>query len=143
MAELQGVMYIYTDTSIHSIQRTGSLSIPFNISPVTDSYGANCLGAVKEYDGRHVVVGSDDVYIFQGHPGNIESIADMRVRHYLYGTVTTLDADNIKIIRNRRYDELWFYTPSITVGDTEVLIWNYRNNTWTKRSQTNILSADI
>ena len=143
MAELQGVMYVYTDTSIHSIQRTGSPNIPFSVSPVTDSYGANCLGAVKEYDGRHVVVGSDDVYIFQGHPGNIQSIADMRVRHYLHGTVTTLDADNIKIIRNRRYDELWFYTPSITVGDTEVLIWNYRNNTWTKRSQTNILSADI
>ena len=82
-------MYVYTDTSIHSIQRTGG-PIPYSVSPVTESYGANCLGAVKEYDGRHIVVGSDDVYIFSGHPGNIQSIADLKVRHYLHGTSTCL-----------------------------------------------------
>jgi hypothetical protein len=142
MAEMQGVMYVYTDTSIHSIQRTGGF-IPYSVSPVTESYGANCLGAVKEYDGRHIVVGSDDVYIFSGHPGNIQSIADLRVRHYLYGTSTTLDPNNIRIIRNRRYDELWFYTPSSNTNNNEVLIWNYRTQAWTKRAQTNIVCADV
>jgi len=142
MAETQGVMYVYTDTSIHSIQRTGGL-IPYSVSPVTENYGANCLGAVKEYDGRHVVVGSDDVYIFSGHPGNIQSIADLKVRHYLHSTSTTLDPDNIKIIRNRRYDELWFYTPSTNANNNEVLIYNYRTQAWTKRSQTNIVCADV
>lgn len=142
MAETQGVMYVYTDTSIHSIQRTGGL-VPYTVSPVTENYGANCLGAVKEYDGRHVVVGSDDIYIFSGHPGNIQSIADLKVRHYLHSTSTTLDPDNIKIIRNRRYDELWFYTPSTNVNNNEVLIYNYRTQAWTKRSQTNIVCADV
>ena len=142
MAEMQGVMYVYTDTSIHSIQRTGG-AIPYSVSPVTESYGANCLGAIKEYDGRHIVVGSDDVYVFSGHPGNIQSIADLKVRHYLYGTSTTLDPDNIKILRNRRYDELWFYTPSTNANNNEVLIWNYRTQAWTKRAQTNIVSADV
>jgi len=142
MAEMQGVMYVYTDTSIHSIQRTGGL-IPYSVSPVTESYGANCLGAVKEYDGRHIVVGSDDIYVFSGHPGNIQSIADLKVRHYLHGTSTTLDPDNIKIIRNRRYDELWFYTPSTNANNNEVLIWNYRTQAWTKRAQTNIVCADV
>jgi len=142
MAEMQGVMYVYTDTSIHSIQRTGGF-IPYSVSPVTESYGANCLGAVKEYDGRHIVVGSDDVYIFSGHPGNIQSIADLRVRHYFYGTSTTLDPNNIRIIRNRRYDELWFYTPSSNSNNNEVLIWNYRTQAWTKRAQTNIVCADV
>ena len=142
MAEMQGVMYVYTDSSIHSIQRSGGL-IPYSVSPVTESYGANCLGAVKEFDGRHIVVGSDDVYAFSGHPGNIESLADLKVRHYLHGTTTTLDPDNIKILRNRRYDELWFYTPSTNANNNEVLIWNYRTQAWTKRAQTNIVSADV
>lgn len=143
MAEMQGVMYVYTDSSIHSIQRTGNVTIPYSVSPVTESYGANCIGAVKEYDGRHIVVGSDDVYVFSGHPGNIQSIADLRVRKYLHGTSTTLNPDNIRIIRNRRYDELWFYTPSTNSNNNEVLIYNYKTQAWTKRSQTNIVCADV
>ena len=143
MAEMQGVMYVYTDSSIHSIQRTGNGTIPYSVSPVTESYGANCIGSVKEYDGRHIVVGSDDVYVFSGHPGNIQSIADLRVRKYLHGTSTTLNPDNIRIIRNRRYDELWFYTPSTNSNNNEVLIYNYKTQAWTKRSQTNIVCADV
>jgi len=50
MAEMQGVMYVYTNSSIHSIQRTGSAGIPYSVSPVTESYGANCVGAVKMVD---------------------------------------------------------------------------------------------
>ncbi len=143
MAELQGVMYVYTNHSIHSIQKTNNNEIPYVVSPVTESYGANCIGAVKEYDGRHIVVGSDDVYMFSGNPGNIQSIADLRVRHYLHGTSTTLNPDDIRIIRNRKYDELWFYTPSSNANNNEVLIWNYRTNAWTKRAQTNIVCADV
>lgn len=143
MAEMQGVMYVYTNSSIHSIQRTGNSGIPYSVSPVTESYGANCIGAVKEFDGRHVVVGSDDVYVFSGHPGNIQSIADLRVRHYLHGTVTTLNPDNIRVIRNRKYDELWFYTPSTNANNNEVLIYNYRTKAWTKRAQTNMVCADV
>ena len=40
MAELQGVLFVYTDTSIHSIQQTGRLDLPIQFDPITDSYGA-------------------------------------------------------------------------------------------------------
>ena len=50
MAELQGVMYVYTTDSIHSIQNTGNALIPFSTGVVTRNYGAETLGAVLEVD---------------------------------------------------------------------------------------------
>src|SRR6056300_166303 len=48
MAELQGRLYIYTNTSIHSLEQTGSQSVPFSISTVTDSHGAQTIEAIQE-----------------------------------------------------------------------------------------------
>ena len=128
MAELQGNLYIYTTDSIHSLQQTGG-NIPFGIRPVTNNYGADNLGSVLEVDGKHIVVGSDDVYVFAGHPGSITSIADSRVRHQDFFNTP---GNAVKILRYSRFDELWFYTPNVA----EMFIWNYRDNTWSRRSQT-------
>ena len=122
MAELQGRLYIYTDTSIHSIQQTGG-PVPFVISVVSDSYGANNIDSVIEMDGRHIVFGSDDVYVFGGHPGSIQSIVEGRVRNYFR------QSTDIRILRFNRWDELWFWSPSASL----IYIWNYRANNWTKR----------
>ena len=127
MAELQGNLYIYTTGSIHSLQQTGG-NIPFGIRPVTNNYGADNLGSVLEVDGKHIVVGSDDIYVFAGHPGSITSIADSRVRHRDFFNSDT----DVKILRYSRFDELWFYSPNVQ----EMFIWNYRDNTWSRREQT-------
>ena len=132
MAELQGVLYVYTDSSIHSIQQTSSPFIPFQISPVTDNYGVNNTDGVLEVDGKHIVYGSNDCYVFGGHPGSISSIADGRVRDFFRDSV------QIKVVRFNKFDELWFWSSSI------IYVWNYRNNVWTKRdlpSGTNSIST--
>ena len=145
MAELQGRMYIYTNNSIHSLEQTGSSSIPFSISTVTDSYGAQTLEAVQEYDGRHFVVGSNDVYVFGGHPGSIQSVADGRVRRYLINNLNKAYEQKLFILKYQAKDELWICYPkgnSTTIN--ECLIWNYRLNNWTiRRMQSTITSGDI
>lgn len=145
MAELQGRLYIYTNTSIHSLEQTGSTSIPFSISTVTDSYGAQTIDAVQEYDGKHFVVGNRDVYIFGGHPASIESVADQRVRNYLFTNINKAHEQKLFILRYQNQDELWIGYPkgnSTTVN--EFLIWNYRKNNWTiRRMQSAITSGDI
>jgi len=131
MAELQGVLYIYTDSSIHALMRTGNSLIPFQFATITDSYGANNTGAVLQVDGKHVVYGSGDVYVFAGHPGSISSIADGRVRSiFRQGT-------NFKAVRFNLYDEVWFHTSSTTQ-----YVWNYRANTWTKRVGSTPVALD-
>ena len=128
MVELQGNLFIYSTNSIHSLQQTGGV-VPFSIRPVTDAYGADNTGSVLEVDGKHIVVGSDDVYVFGGHPGSIQSIADARVRQQ--GFFNT-PGNDVRILRYNRFDELWFYTPN----QSQMYIWNYRDNTWTVRNQT-------
>jgi len=121
MAELQGTLFVYTDSSIHAIQQTNSPAVPFSITPVTANYGVNNIGGVIEVDGKHVVYGSNDCYVFSGNPGTITSISDGRVRNFFRTGAT------IKTQRFNKYDELWFSSSSI------IYIWNYRNNVWTKR----------
>ena len=126
MAELQGVLYVYTDSSIHAFQQTGNPQVPFRTSPVTDNYGCDNTGGVLEFDGKHIVVGSNDVYIFAGHPGSISSIADGRVRDSFRSDL------DFQITRFNKWDELWFWSS----GEAVMYIWNYRDNTWSIRSQT-------
>ena len=137
LVELQGTLMVYTDTSIHSIQQTGSPVIPFQISPVTFNYGANNTGSVLEVDGKHIVVGSNDVYVFGGHPGSIQSIADSRVRYQSF-----FEMADIQITRFSKYDELWFWAPATGALEKIMYIWNYRDNTWTIREQTTPLTGN-
>ena len=133
MAQLQGNIYVYTADSINQLRITTQ---GLQQSPVTSNYG--CLGRdmLMEFDGSHLVVGSDDIYLFAGHPGNIQSVADGRVRRLFYEDAHYFYIEEGAIIRNQAYDEIWIcYAPN-TSGNgryTTALIWNYRNNTWTKR----------
>lgn len=126
MAELQGVMYVYTDSSIHAIQQTGSPTIPFQVSTVTSNYGAASVDAVVEVDGKHIVISQDDVYVFAGHPGSITSVASGRVRDHFRSN------GGYKVQRFNKWDELWFWA----TGVAEMYVYNYRTDIWTKRSGT-------
>ena len=145
MAELQGRMYIYTNNSIHSLEQTGSSSVPFSVSTVTDSYGAQTLEAVQEYDGRHLVVGSNDIYVFGGHPGSIQSVADGRVRRYFIDNLNKAHEQKLFILKYQAKDELWIcYPKGSNTEVNECLIWNYRLNNWTiRRMQSAITSGTI
>ena len=139
MRELQGVMYVYTNESIHAIQQTGNPTLPFAVRPVSTSYGCQTTDAVQEFDGRHIVIGSNDIFIFQGHPGSIKSIADARVRYYFFDDLNEMYQMNLFTLLNRRQDEIWICYPSVARDDGQcdkVLIWNYRDNTWTIREQS-------
>jgi len=136
IVELQGRAYIYTTHSIHSLTPNNSISIPFSLNVVSSAYGAQSMDAVVEMDGKHVVVGSNDIYIFSGHPGNIQSIADDRVRYYFYDNLNKDYANSVRVLRYNRYNEIWFNFPnknSVNGELNETLIWNYRTNIWTKR----------
>ena len=144
MLELQGNMYIYTNTSIHNLRLTNSLLTPVAFSPVTSQYGCQTTDGLAEFDGKHLVIGSNDIYIFSGNPGNITSVADARVRDYFYKELNNAAADNLFILRNQAQDEMWICYPK--VGSTkcnEALIYNYRLNNWTIRDLTGIVSGVI
>lgn len=146
LVELQGSLYIYSNSSISAMSRTGNAAVPLTINSVTDSYGVQTTDAVIQFDGQHFIVGSQDVYIFGGHPGNIQSVADGRVRDYLFKRLNPLHEQRMFVIRNRQRDEIWICYPtgSSRLGECdEALIWNYRKNNWTIRDLYNVTAGNV
>jgi len=136
IVELQGRAYVYTNDSIHSITPTNNVNIPFSLNVVSSAYGCHSINSVIEVDGRHIVVGSNDIYIFSGHPGNIESISDNKIRYYFYDRLNNEFGYKLKVLRYQKYNEIWFCFPNTDSIDgkiNETLIWNYRTNVFTRR----------
>ena len=141
LVELQGNMYAYTDNSIHQVQ-VGDNGL--STIPVTNQYGALSQRGVFEFDGQHMIVGSNDIYTFGGHPGSIKSISDGRVRRYFYDSLNPIHFENLSCVRNLAYDEIWICFPnkqSVAGELNEALIWNYRDNTWTIRDLNGLFSV--
>jgi len=146
MSELQGNLYIYTSTSISVMRLTGNASVPVAIQPVTDSYGCQNTNSVLEFEGKQVVVGSKDIYLFAGNPAGITSVADDRVRRYFYNNMNPTGQNRVFLIDNRQRDEIWvcYPTRSSVSGDCdEALVWNYQNNTWTRRELRGVISGTL
>ena len=146
MRSIQGSLYIYTTSSIHSMSLTNNVLAPVRFTQVTDSYGAITTGAIVEYDGKHLVVGSNDIFSFPGHPANIESVAQGKVRAYFYDNLNPLHETKLFTILNKAQDEIWICYPtlnSITGECDEALIWNYRQNNWTLRDLNGVISGDV
>jgi len=137
-------MYIYTTDSIHAARLTGNALAPVSFSPVTKQYGCQTTDGVIEFDGKHLVVGSNDIYLFSGNPGNITSISDARVRDYFYKNYNAASINSLFILRNQANDEIWINYPKGTnTKCTEALIYNYKLNNWTIRDLDNIVSGVI
>ena len=141
---LQGQAMVYTTDSIHSVTFQGNDAI---VRQVADGYGALTTGSILEFDGRHFVVGSNDLYIFGGHPGSIQSVADAKIREFFFGDVNPLAdvQENMFLLRDSERDEIQIYYPSVlsTNECDRYLAWNYRNNTWSINDANNVISGTV
>lgn len=135
LSEMQGRLYVYSDTSIHSITRTGNTTVPYVSNVVSTSYGALARNCVLEFNGVHIVIGSNDIYQFSGHPSSIQSLAQGRLQDYLFDNIN--NKNSINIIQNRAFNEVWIGYSKVDANlIDEVLVWNYLNNAWTIRKLT-------
>jgi len=146
MKSLQGNMYIYSTDSIHVMRLTGNTTAPVSFAPNTDEYGCLTTGAVVEYDGKHFVVGANDIYTFSGNPGNIQSLSGKRVTQYFYNNLNPIHERQLFTLQNHQEEEIWVCYPTLnsTGGECdEALIWNYRDNTWTIRDLDAVAAGDV
>jgi hypothetical protein len=146
MKTLQSNFYIYSTEGIHQLSLTGNPKAPISFSSVTETYGALSTKSVAEYDGRHFVIGKNDIYSFTGNPADIKSLCDNRTRVYFYNNLNPGHIDSTFLLANHRENEIWvnYVTKQSINGDcNEALIFNYRDNTWTIRDLNNVRSGDI
>jgi len=134
MATLRGNMFIYSSDSI-SILTIGSVS---KVSPYSSSYGILSTDCVVEFDGKHFVVDRNDIYIHSGS-GNIESLADFRIKRYFFNNLNKSYINKVHVVKNPFFKEIWInYPKGTSTVCNESLIYNYKNNTWTKRTLANV-----
>jgi len=146
MVSLQGNLYIYSSNSISQMSLTDDSTDPIAFSPVTDEYGTLTRGGIVEYDGKHFVIGKNDIYLFAGNPGDIQSVSDSRVRDYFFNNLNPIHEQKLFTLLNHRENEIWICYPTLASIEgecDEALIWNYRDNTWTIRELNNVSSGAI
>ena len=91
-----------------------------------------------------MVIGSNDIYLFGGHPGSIQSIAEGRVRDYFFSNINPETQETMFTLRIVAKNEIWVCYPKGTSAfPNEALIWNYRENTWAIRNISEMRSGDV
>jgi hypothetical protein len=135
MAELRGNMYVYSSDSIHVLSiKSGS-----TIAPYARGYGILNTNCVAEFEGKHFVVDRNDIYVHAGS-GSIQSIAENRTKDYFFNNLNRAAVEQVFVQRNPRYKEIWIHYPKGTSTTcNEVLIYNYSSDTWTIRTDANVV----
>ena len=130
MMELRGNMFIYSQDCINIL----TIGATTRVSPYSKSYGIMNKDCVCEFNGNHLVVDNSDIYIHNGS-GNIQSIADFRIKRYFFDSLNKQYSHLVHVTRDTYKKEIWINYPKGNVSVcNEALIYSYNNNTWTKRT---------
>jgi hypothetical protein len=134
-ASLGDLFIVYTASGIHAMQYVGPPDVfSFRkISRAAGALGTNCVCQV-EMAGvpNHVVLGSGDVYLFNG--SSVESILDARWRTTLFAAMDPTYYKNSFVVAHQSESEVWICYPSAgTQYPDTALVWDYSANTVTQR----------
>jgi hypothetical protein len=134
MAELRGNLFIYSQDSV-SYLTIGSQTV---LRPYSKTHGIMNTDCVVEFDGKHFVVDNNDIYVHNGS-GLPESILNKRLKKYFFSNLNKSATEKVVVTRDRYHKEIWVSYPKGTATIcTEALIYNYVDNTWTKRTLPNL-----
>lgn len=128
-APLGSIFILYKENSIYSMQYVGGQQI-FDTPMLTAAAGLIAKRCVTEYkQGNHAVFSDGDIISVDGT--NVESIADRRIRRFIFSRLDGAYFRRSFVMHNKNEKEVWFAFPE--TGQTRpslVAIWNYRDNRW-------------
>jgi hypothetical protein len=111
--------------------------------------GPGCISqnCVVDVGGYHYVFGNNDIYRHDG--GRWESIADGRVREYIFGNLDLGDAYKFFVYHQPKHKEIYFcYLSSddqVNFKETtycnKAAVYNYNHDTWTFQDLPNVTSS--
>lgn len=131
---LNDTFYVYTTKEIFAVSYVGGTNI-FSFRKISGSINLMNPNCVLEYKNQHVLMTRDNIYAFNGV--NTQSIVDGKTRDKIFQQINVEYKDNIKIINNSRYNEVWFLFPSKKSASghcDKAAVWNSLDNTWSFRT---------
>ena len=132
--DLRGYVMCFTGDSIHQIT-LATPRAPTRVQNLNNGKGILATNCAVEIDGSVFVVDRNDIYV-TGGTGSVKSVADEKVRDLFFSRLNSTHFANTFVTRNTTEDEVWINYPSIDSTDgrcDEALIWNHKQDTWTRR----------
>jgi hypothetical protein len=134
---LKETFYLYSQAETWAMQADGSDDV-YAYREVFGDRGAINTNCVTEFEGKHAVFGTKDIWIHDGV--SPRSISDGRVRKFVFGTINASKATTCFTAHNPNLKEIAFCFvsgdrlcafKSPAAGCNRAAVWNYVNDTWT------------
>ncbi len=126
VVRLRDRLMLYKTNSIWSMRWIGGRFV-FAFDPYLETVGLLAPRCAVAYGKgfRHFVVTEDDIIIHSGQ-GEPVSIADRRLKKYLFSRISATNFSKSFCFHNIRQTEVWFCYPSTSSNEVDsALIWNY------------------
>jgi hypothetical protein len=135
---LSNANIIYKDDSIWRMSEIGGIFV-FRFDLVSETLGILAPRCVKEFYKRHLLVGADDIVLFDGN--KLDSIVNGRMRKWFFNNLSGVHYDKTVITPNYAEREMWIsFVEAGSTSEylTKALIWNWSENSWTVRDLPDI-----
>ena len=141
---------IYSSDQVWLMEFTGGAFI-HNFRKLYSSSGVINQNCIVEAEGKHFVFDSDDIYVHDGVTK--QSIADGRVKDYIFGGLDNDSTQDCFVQHNQSLNEIYFCYPSNddlttshpafsgAVNCNRAACYNYRNNTWSFMDLPHVISG--
>jgi hypothetical protein len=134
MVPLRGSYAFYKTSSMYIADYVQGNEI-FTFRPALTQCGAFTRKSVVDIGGQHFVVTDGDIVITDGV--NVTSIANERVRDFLFGQIDSAHYAKLFTVYNQALSQVWVFFPeSGNSVCTEALIWDVQKNIWGERKVT-------
>ncbi len=131
---LNDTFFIYKNDAVWAMQFIGG-NLVFSFRKIfSDGSGILARDCVTEFEGKHFVVGIDDVYIHDGT--SKKSVITNQMRKALYSQINPDHTDKVKCVHDSKNREIVIHYPSVdsATGESDkVVIYNYESDSWTQR----------
>lgn len=134
-------LVVYKQRSAYVVRLIGQPFI-FQVQRLPGDDGAMFRGDIADTPSGHVVLTSGDVVLNNGQ--GLKSIADGRVRKYLFNNMDTTNYKRAFVTTNPQDNEVLICYPE--VGNeycTKALVWNWKNDTWGMRDLHNAVYGAV
>lgn len=131
MEPLHDIMMIYKEEAVWGMQYVGGNAI-YAFRKIFDQLGVMSRRCVKEFNGRHVVMSTDDVVIHDGT--SVVQALDKRIRKWLFANIDGDNAPRSFVVPNFARNEVWICFPETGESLPNLaVVWNWNDGTPTIR----------
>jgi hypothetical protein len=139
MVPLRGSYAFYKTSSMYLADFVEG-NFVYAFRPALTQCGAYTRKSVVDLGGKHLVVTDGDVVITDGV--NVQSIADDRVRRYLFGQISQEHFELLSVVYHQAASQVWIYFPE--AGQTLctlALVLDLTKQTWGSRALSAVRHA--